>query len=177
MIYFSVAFFRQALIHTYCLTQTNNNNDLCDPGARNTLLKTAAVIPKQLQLIFHCSLLALQYEAGEKHFCWLNLAFHLLSNQIGYNIFCSGMLPWYTGNIFLRIIETCVYVTQYNLNFHYAFLHMCLLIPLVRALLLLLCFAKASFCLRKDFFLSDIFLYNFTEFFFYRCWSLITESL
>ena len=54
-------------IHTYCLTQTNNNNALCDPGVRNTLPTTAAVIPTQLQLTFQSSLLALQYEAEKKN--------------------------------------------------------------------------------------------------------------
>jgi hypothetical protein len=57
------------------------------------------------------------------------------------------------------------------------FLNSCLLIALVRALLLLHCFAKASLRLRKGLVLSDIFVYSLIDFLFYRYWSLITESL
>jgi hypothetical protein len=92
-------------------------------------------------------------------------------------MFCIGLLSCYTANIFLHIIETSVYATQYNLNSQYNFFNTCLLITLVRALLLRLCFAKANFRLRKGLVLSDIFVYNLINFLFYRYWSLITDSL
>jgi len=83
-------------------------------------------------------------------------------------MFCIGLLSCYTSNIFLHIIETSVYAAPYNLNSQYIFLNMCLLITLVRAILLLLCSAKASFPLRKGLLVSGIFVYNLIDFLFYR---------